>query len=315
MYIIFLMGDTVADLHAQVAQLTQMVEHLTTQLATHTQPTPTTSTTLTSTKQFKVASPDVFDGTLSKSESFLRQLSLYFLAKKSDFADDENKVTFALSFMKNGTAGPWADRAVERMEEGDEVFEGWDHFKELFRASFADPDPSGTARFKMDQIRQGSRSADEYVAEFREMTSKTGYNDQAHVEKFEKGLNSALIDCIYSLPEMPVMLKEWMEWAMKLDRQWRQREAHKKALGNPSTNIPRRLHPPLPVLPQQPKRSPDVVPMDVDSGKSTRPPLVCYKCRKPGHIARHCRSALDVRQMDYESIKAMMKEELQEQGF
>src|SRR3954452_25163544 len=91
--------------------------------------------------------------------------------------------------------------------------------------AFGDPDPSSTARFKMDQLKQGNHSAEEYVASFKALTSKTKYNDAAHVEKFEKGLNPALVDKIYSLPEMPVTLVQWITWATKLDRQWSQREA------------------------------------------------------------------------------------------
>ena len=44
-------------------------------------------------------------------------------------------------------------------------------------------------------------SCDEYVGLFRELMSNTGYNDTTLVEKFEKSLNSGLVDRIYSLPE------------------------------------------------------------------------------------------------------------------
>ena len=62
----------------------------------------------------------------------------------------------------------------------------------------------------MDQLKQGNHSAEEYVASFKALTFKTKYNDAAHVEKFEKGLNPASVDKIYSLPEMPVTLAQWI---------------------------------------------------------------------------------------------------------
>jgi hypothetical protein len=62
------------------------------------------------------------------------------------------------------------------------------------------------------------------------------------------------------------------------------------------------------------RKEPDVVPMEIDSGRRNNS-FVCYKCRKPGHIARHCQSKVDVRIMDYESIKSIIKEEMQNEGF
>lgn len=294
---------TAQQLQEQIQQLHQFVAHLQSQLQNSTP----------AKKVLKVAVPDVFDGTLSKAETFLRQCSLYFHARKLDFQDDQDKISFALSYMKGGIAGPWADQVVEKYEEPDRepVFEDWDAFKEEFKAAFGDPNPAGTARYKMDQLRQGIHTADEYVASFRELVPKTGYNDAAHVEKFERGLNPALVDKIYALPEMPHTLKGWVEWATKLDRQWRQREAHKRTLTAPHPRQPKPTPPPStpPV-----KKETDVVPMEIDSGKQRRN-FICYKCRKPGHIARNCQSAVDVRNMDYESIKAIMREELQKEGF
>ena len=70
-------------------------------------------------------------------------------------------------------------------------------------------------------------TCDEYVAQFRTLKGDTGYNNAALVEKFEKSLNSTLVDKIYALPEMPCTLDGWILWALKLDRQWRQRLAKK----------------------------------------------------------------------------------------
>ena len=65
-------------------------------------------------KGIKVALPDSFDGTQSKIDSFLSQLGLYFSGKKKEFQDDQDKIIFALSYMKGGTAGPWAAEVVRQ---------------------------------------------------------------------------------------------------------------------------------------------------------------------------------------------------------
>ncbi|KIJ34513.1 hypothetical protein M422DRAFT_263484 [Sphaerobolus stellatus SS14] len=160
-----------------------------------------------------------------------------------------------------------------------------------------------------------------YVASFNELKKDTGYNDEALIDKFEKGLNSALVDKIYNLPEMPTTLKGWIQWATKLDRQWRQREAKKKVATTPTTRqVSPSFKPPARTFQPTPAPAPsqtafvtkesDVVPIEIDSGWKKVRSIICYKCRKPGHIAKNCPSSVDINSMDFDTLKAYMKEEL-----
>ena len=53
--------------------------------------------------------------------------------------------------------------------------------------------------------------------------------------------------------------------------------------------------------------------MDVDRS-AKRPPLVCYKCRKPGHMARNCRSCVDIRRMNYEELSGYFVQKQKEEA-
>jgi hypothetical protein len=268
----------------------------------------------------KVAPPDDFDGSFSKAETFLSQLVLYFHGKR--VTENDDKVILALSYMKGGTAGPWAKLKVKEFSK--EGVCDWDTFVAEFQEIFGDPNPAGTARHKINQLRQGNHSADEYVASFRELKDDTRYNNAALIEKFEQGLNPVLADKIYALPEMPTTLESWISWAIKLDRQWRQREANKKLLGQVSktTSLSKPIKPMSNSLPASSSqqsvshsKQTEVVPMDIDSGWKSIKPLVCFKCRKPGHKAVHCKSQVDINSMDFEALKAYMKAEIQKEDF
>lgn len=292
-------------LKSQLSELKTMLTLMGTALS-HPTPTTTTTSLPPSSRGIKVATPDPFDGTLSNTEAFINQLLLYFNGRKLEMKDDSDKITFTLSYMRGGTAGPWA---VQKVKQLTTEVQTWDSFLAELKSTFGDPNPSATARFRMDQLRQGSMTAEELVAKFKALTSDSGYNDAALMDRFEKCLNSALVDSIYKLPVMPITFEEWVQWAVRLDRQWRQREASKRTSGTtqklvkPSTlssTQPAPVHSPNPTLPSSGGTMP--VAMDVDSNRK-KSQVMCFKCHKPGHIARNCRASIDINAMSYDALK------------
>lgn len=293
------------------------------QSATHpTPPLPSTHLPL------KVAPPQQYDGAMDKADIFINQLILYFMGR--NITNDHDKVICALSYMQQGSAARWARGVTQAIEGIPREQVEWKVFLKEFKEYFGDPNPQATAQFKISSLKQGSHTAEEFVSSFRELARDTGYNDVALVEKFKHGLNSSLVDKIYALPEMPTNLEGWISWACKLDRQWREREASKKTFQSllrqsaPTTSsaVSSSKQQPKPSstfnhassstsnLPAQQKQ-PDVVPMEVDSGwKSVRPPLICFKCRKPGHKAANCSSRVNINAMDHEALKAYYRDEI-----
>ncbi|THG97918.1 hypothetical protein EW145_g7515 [Phellinidium pouzarii] len=119
--------------------------------------------------------------------------------------------------------------------------------------------------------------------------------------------------------------KGWYQWAMQLDKQWREFGAQKrvdgearkatggtkggtnagsgqqeqgKAWNAPSYNRTR----------QGTGQARDPNAMDVDQTRRC-PSVKCFKCRREGHYAAQCRSCLDIQAMTYDQMREYFEEE------
>jgi hypothetical protein len=60
--------------------------------------------------RIKPASPDNFDGDISKGHAFLTSCKLYLSLTGSDYPDEQSCIHWALSFFKSGHAATFAER-------------------------------------------------------------------------------------------------------------------------------------------------------------------------------------------------------------
>ena len=146
-------GDapSLLQLQQQIAALQELMQSLQQREPQPAVAVPETPAIYRQSKGLKVAPPDVFDGATAKAEAFLSQLALFIHGKRHELSDDSDKVILALSYIKDGTAGSWAQNKV-KIFSSTGVAPSWDDFVSEFRDVFGDPDPAGTSRFKLDQL-------------------------------------------------------------------------------------------------------------------------------------------------------------------
>ena len=108
----------------------------------HQQPsTSTVASTTTQTapkpQELKLGQPSIFDGNPKKARAWINNTQLYLLVNKDVYNHDDKKITFALSFMKEGAAELWAlmetEAAFVRNPPG---FGTWTDFIKKFNDSF-----------------------------------------------------------------------------------------------------------------------------------------------------------------------------------
>jgi len=278
--------------------------------------------------RLKAAKPDDFDGDRTKGRAFLNSCQLYFAISAQDFANDQSKIHWVLSYMKGDRAATFADRVLRfEARELAPRFETWNEFRETFVETFCPENAATEAIMRLESIKyfQSKRSVDAYIDEFEDLVDVAGYTDNiAIVVKFRRGLDPRIQDKIAeSGADRPADndLVGWVKAARRFDANRIANEAFHAA-------APRRVAPtgfsgifprnPNPFQrPSNPSSTPAVVskfqtsnstsnagrslppgvPMDVDANKSKALPVSCYRCGKPGHISRECPTRFDIRHM------------------
>ncbi|GLB45800.1 putative zinc ion binding [Lyophyllum shimeji] len=254
--------------------------------------------------------PDSFDGEREKGRAFINSCDLYMSLTPDAFPDEQTRINWVLSYMKGGRAAHFAARTLRYPNSHG----GVPHEKR-----------KATTTFETSTYHQGARSVDEYIAEFQDLAEEAQFPDGAQlVFRFHHGLDPRIEAKVANMVDgrpSDERVQEWIDAARLVDYNTRTnqdfrsavtkaRTAPAPAVRNPGTPAFRALPapPPHPVAAAPsaptgpPSRSlPPGVPMDIDlSRQCSGTPIICRRCKKPGHIACNCPDQFDIRSMTTE---------------
>jgi len=112
-------------------------------------------------------------GKREKLEEFLIELEMYLAMNADIYNTDQRKIIFALSFMKEGTAGSWKQSYWRQTQEQMQLWD-WTVFKNALITSFAAPDKPGDAITKMETEIMTGRTANEFIERFKINANDSG---------------------------------------------------------------------------------------------------------------------------------------------
>jgi hypothetical protein len=152
----------------------------------------------------QVATPPDYDGDRTWGRAFVNSCNIYIRLCNNHFVDDQAKILWALSYMKHGRAAKWAD-AIFRWEECNpdaNRFVDWPDFTNEFRTHFYPVDTEAAAVNVLEGAGyyQRSRNVDDYLDEFRNLITDSGYTDlKVIVVKFRRGLNPSIQNAVATM--------------------------------------------------------------------------------------------------------------------
>src|SRR6266481_6463103 len=178
-----------------IAQLTAQIMALQAQLAHHSQSPPPAPAQPSAApppplKPPKASTPSPFSGAQDDLDHFKAKCSFYLSMRQSEFPDEHSNVLFVLSYMKGGSAGPWAMQKINSILYPANLEEvTWAGFISELDKMFADPNCQATAWRKLTTLHQGDSSVEELIREFEIHGPISGLGDVGLVDRFEQAIH------------------------------------------------------------------------------------------------------------------------------
>lgn len=238
--------------------------------------------------ELKLSPPKHFTGKRDEFDRFLQDVLLYLDVNEEIYNTDKKKIAFALSFMDQGDAESWKGQFLLSATTSAGLDLGtWSKFLNEIQAAFKPYDAPGDALEELSTLRMGNCSIEDHIAKFRRLASKAGVKDDMPpaIDYFRKSLNIPLQRNLMSLPTPLVTLKDWFEWATRLDNNYQKMQRIFNR--NPKKKEEPKRHWQFQRKEKDPNAM-DVDAMSIDKRTEMMRKGLCFGCGKPGHLSRDC---------------------------
>jgi retrotransposon gag protein len=182
-------------------------------------------------KEPRISLPDKFDGTRSEFRGFINQVKLIIQLHPQRYPNGIAQVGL-IGTLLSKAALAWFAPLVETDSP---LLADFKAFLKEFEATFGDSERARTAATKLRNLRQGSRAASAYAAEFRQIACDVSWGEAALADQFRSGLASDVKDLLLTLPDATT-LADAITQAVRCDNRLFERRKEKR-LDNPSPGL------------------------------------------------------------------------------
>ena len=260
--------------------------------------------------------PDAFQGVPEDARPFIQRMEALFTLQPFQYRMTKTRVLTTCQLMTKGSAKSWATsvmEAVSSLLQNAFYFDSWKIFTEAFLHSFGIPNEKEMAINKLQVIKQGKMTIDQYITEFAGLQALSGLADAAVVHNYKKGLNPRIFFAVYRIDNPPNNLGDWVTKSREKSRQMEEMEAFNAMqrhggnfhFNSPSWNKPKdpnamdidRMHHKPSSRGGNPtsgkgKAKPHVRPTAAEERRRKEKGL-CFRCGQKGHFRPQCKATFD----------------------
>jgi hypothetical protein len=277
-------------------------------------------------KEYGINKPTPFTGDRTRIETFVQECLVYLTINRRVYDTDESKVGFMLSLMTDKEARSWKELFIKRIvdtETGNMNFPTIKGFVDELKAAFRMEDLTETAINKLALLKQGGRTAEELVTEFRFLAGQAQLETRTHsdnihmIRLFRAALRPQLANKILFGDPVPGTIEDWFARAIRLDSNYRMamaitgktpnRNGYDKSQNRNWSNRTNE--------PKDPNAM-DIDFMTTEERETLMKQGLCFRCKKRGHLARDCNEKAEKKKWSLKELKtgiqALTKEEFNE---
>ena len=132
----------------------------------------------------EVTRPQIFSGRMEEVSAFVNTAQLYIRIKMTENVA-ATQVAWVLSYMQGGIAEAWKDNLLDELAKGESEVESAEQLFAKIRNDFGEISEEERKIEQLRTIKQGGRTCDEYVQEFKKVTRGSDYERRPLIEEFK----------------------------------------------------------------------------------------------------------------------------------
>ena len=152
----------------------------------------------------------------------------------------EEQMFWILSHVQGGSADIWKENVMEELEVGEMEYETAEEFLTVLKKEFSGGEEELVKVAELRKMKQGGRTMEEFVQEFKRVVRGSGYKGRLLMEKFKRGMNGRIRRKLIEAENPPTSIEQWYRRATALDRNQRESRREEERLRGKKGNSRRR---------------------------------------------------------------------------
>ena len=139
----------------------------------------------------EVTKPQTFSRRIEEVSIFINTACLYIRMKMVEEAA-ATQVAWVLLYVQGGIAEAWKDNLLDELAKEESEMESAEQLFTKIRNDFGETSEEKRKIEQLRTIKQGGRTCDEYVQEFKKIARGSSYEGRPLIKEFKQGLNGAI---------------------------------------------------------------------------------------------------------------------------